>query len=237
MHRNSAARELCELIRASMPELLDESGGVLYSAAETLRPSDLYILGLNPGGGGGERIAARLGSLPTRTVNEYLDADWSGGGHRYEPGQHPFQKRLAWFVEALGYDLRSTCASNLIFTRSVGQEGAGYPGRADACWPAHELVLSIVQPRLILAIGNGPRSPYAYLRGKLGGEDLTPMSSGHGSWTCKAFRSAYDARSLLVLGIPHLSRYDIVNKERVVRWAQALVEPLARGSSVISNPP
>lgn len=113
-------REVRELLPSA---LLDKEGGVLNSTAETLRPGNLYILGLNPGGklGGGVTIRQDLEDLRRKTRNDYFE-QWgnyaAGNMANNEPGRHPIQRGLWWLTKELGYDLRKICASNLIFARS-----------------------------------------------------------------------------------------------------------------------
>ena len=148
-------------------EILNGSGSVIYSSAETLRPGKYYILGFNPGGDAAENkgnVKDSLNNLLTRKGNAYLDEDWSSKNRKYRCGNHPLQRHLAEVMNAIGEDLRDVCASNLIFLRSPDQYGVKYPAPAKACWRVHEMVLEIVQPRIILAFGNGQRSPYDFLR-------------------------------------------------------------------------
>ena len=205
------------LVERHAAPLLDESGAALYSGARTLRESALYVLGFNPGGSEGPTVRDsldRLTSDPDR--NEYGVA-W---GRDDEPGGHPLQRRLAWLLERLGYDVADVCASNLIFARTRDAVRAPYPEAADLCWPVHEAVLRDIRPHTLLVFGNGePRSTHAYVRRALTlVHDEVVHESGHGNWRCKSFRSRLDDRDLLVVGLPHLSRYDVVGKDTVVDW-------------------
>jgi hypothetical protein len=62
--------------------MLRLSGEVLYSAASTLRPGEVYLLGHNPGGDARNRdlptVGSSLDDLPTKTINSYLDTLWNG---------------------------------------------------------------------------------------------------------------------------------------------------------------
>lgn len=193
-------------------EVLSRSGSILYSAAHTLTKGDIYILGLNPGGNEGPSISQHLAELPNKTQNSYLDESW---GKRVDAdGQAPLQRRIKGLVNAVGADLRNICASNLIFMRSPNDKGIKFPKDADTCWPIHEKILDIVQPKLIIAFGNSLRSPYGYLFNKFNtdGHECI-IDSGHGSWKCRSFEAVIGVHKIYVVGFPHLSRYSPFNKD------------------------
>jgi hypothetical protein len=219
--------ELADFIsdaKRSLSQVLHRIGGILYSAADTLSQGDIYVLGLNPGGDGGPTIAQDLDALATKTDNCYLDESWENKIKRYNPGQAPLQLRLNWLINALGYDLRRVCASNIIFMKSRDARGLHYPGDADLCWPVHERILRVVRPKVILTFGNSfSLSPYAYLLQRLAASDHA-MSSGHGSWKCRGFETKMDNRRLFVVGIPHLSRYSPIGRQAVVDWLKKGIE-------------
>jgi hypothetical protein len=200
-------------------------GSLLYSSADTLQRGEVYLLGLNPGGDERQTIRESIAGLLHFKGNAYTDEDWSTPKRRYGAGGHPLQRNLSFLFAAMGWDLARTCASNLIFTRSVNQAGAEYPAVADICWPVHVEIMRIVQPRILLAFGNGSISPYAYLltkhlqrTGAYPFEQTTPAD--HGDWRCKAFHTVLEGRQLRVLGLPHLSRYTIKGRPRVCDWIQ-----------------
>jgi len=88
---------------------------------------------------------------------------------------------------------------------------------AKRCWPVHEAIMKVVSPRLIIAFGNSDVSPYAYLHNMLGGEqDYFP--SGHGNWAVKGFSASINDSPAYVIGLPHLSRYNIIGKGAVIEW-------------------
>lgn len=208
------------LVERHAAPLLDESGAALYSGARTLRDGDLYVLGFNPGGAEGPTVRESLDRLTTDPDRNEYEEDWGNGDG---PGGHPLQKRLRWLLEALGHDVGDVCASNLVFARSPGAAGVGYPATADLCWPVHEAVLRAVRPHTLLVFGDGEaRSTYSYVRRALAPVyDEARCHSHHGSWECKSFRARHDGRDLLVVGLPHLSRYDVTTKADVVEWVRS----------------
>lgn len=59
-------------------------------------------------------------------------------------------------------------AVNAIFVRSKGQRDLDEKEKLfDKCWPIHQTFLSIVQPTIVLFLGNGDDSAFAYLRKKV----------------------------------------------------------------------
>ncbi|TSA56931.1 MAG: hypothetical protein D4R39_03335 [Methylophilaceae bacterium] len=196
--------------------LLSRSGAILYSASHTLTKSDVYILGLNPGGTEDSSIGQDLAALPNRTENSYLDESW--GNRTGAAGEAPLQRRIKGLVNVVGVDLRNVCASNLIFMRSQNDKGIEYPKDANICWPIHENILTIVQPKLIIAFGNSLRSPYRYLFDNFnsdGHENI--FEAGHGTWKCRGCEVIISGHKIYVAGFPHLSRYSPFNKDGAIK--------------------
>lgn len=134
------------------------SGAVFYSGrAAFLKPSAIYILGLNPGGSVASQPQNTIGRHFTNWLtaeerySEYLDGEWADG----RPGEHGMQPRVRHFAEQLDIDLRETPASNLVFARSAdeAQLGAEASSLMELCWPVHEAVIDTLQPKLIICFG------------------------------------------------------------------------------------
>ena len=212
------------------PALLRSSGAVLYSSNRTLAPGRYYLMGLNPGGDPqGESVGQSLRSLLVYEGNAYLDEDWSTPRKTYGVGRAPLQRNVQLLGDAiLSVGVRTVCAANLIFCRSRVGVGIDYPSDADSCWPVHEVMIERVNPQALVVFGNGPKSPYAYLRAKLAGHG--PESSvlaGHADWTCRSFTTVLCGAERAVIGLPHLSRYKLGGRPRVARWIreQAGLQP------------
>ncbi len=211
--------------------LLEEKGCVLYSAFSTLKRGRFYILGLNPGGedGFGTTIAESFDELPQYTGNAYLDEAW---GKYEKKGEHPLQRHLKLLMEELGEDLKNVCASNLIFVRSKDQNGIeNFVEEAEKCWPVHEMILDIVKPRVIIAFGNGSISPFNFLHSnKINGEKYMEdeIPAKWGNWKCRSFggkiETSNETLDLLVLGIPHLSRYTVEGRQDVLNWLREKIK-------------
>ena len=216
-------------IRQILHPYKDCSGKFLYSAYETLALGDLYFLGINPGGtihnDPSEVIGSSLELLPGRIKNEFLDDTWRGK----KPGTSTLQKRVQKLIQGIGYDIRSVCASNLIFIRSKNLTNLeNFNQLCQACWPVHELIITeIVKPKVILTMGTDKKSASGFLyerHYKKFKEDaeLTLFASGHGRTRCQYFRTVVNDHPLLVIAVPHLSRHNL--SDPAIDHIRSLVE-------------
>jgi hypothetical protein len=162
--------------KKSLKNILDESGRILYSSCETLKPGKYYFLGFNPGEGeeNTETIQESLDHLRLFKENAFCDekklgiADWSGAKRTFTPGQHPYQMAFKFLFNKLGvHDPRTICASNLIFKRSRDEKSAGYSDLVEVCWQVHKTILEIVQPEAIITFG---KKPFEFVLQQCGGE-------------------------------------------------------------------
>ena len=208
--------EIPKIAKKALSDVLNEWGGILYSSHETLKPGDVYLLGFNPGGVDGNPVEQSINSMLTNTSNSYLDESWGNGSGKWDRGEAPLQKRVQWVLESFGLNTREVCASNLIFLQSPKAADIRY-SLAEKCWPVHEAIINIVQPKLIIAFGNSAVSPYGYLQSMLGGK-AEYFPSGHGNWSIKGFRCKINRLPVYVSGIPHLSRYSPIGKYQIIEW-------------------
>lgn len=223
---DDTVQELVRTARKVLESVLHLSGNVLYSGVETLRPAPVYLLGLNPGGDPKDDIlrkqtlSSTLDGLPGKNTNEWLDVSWRRNGIRTPPGQSLLQQRVQALLGNLGLDPRSVCSANLVFMRSPDAATSRFQEFAPLCWPVHEAILRIVQPRLIVSLGTSDTSPYGYLKSiwRPMSEDTIP--SGHGDWSCRAFSSGH----YRVAGIPHPGRYAIDRHPEVTRWMRRMMD-------------
>lgn len=202
-----------------------ESGALLYSGLQTLVPGPLYLLGTNPGGEYGETIAKSLlrkGQDPTH--NEYLHGCWEWRGVEKPAGEHPLQQRIIHLISHLGLPVCEVCASNLILIQSSRVARLGdFMKVAKKCWPIHQFILEHLQPKAIIAFGNGAKSAYAWLR-QCAGEPEESFPADHGHWKCRTFAGAIHGPRVRVIGLPHLSWYDVRTKPEVLKWVKEQVK-------------
>ncbi|HRN71228.1 MAG TPA: hypothetical protein PLS49_08680 [Candidatus Woesebacteria bacterium] len=218
--------------RKLLSPILNESGGILYSSGDTLKKGLIYILGLNPGGADGPTIEDSLNVIFSSKENAYLDEDWSTDKHKYKIGCHPLQKRIKYLSDYLGYNLRNICCSNLIFVRSLDQQGCNFDYNANLCWEVHKLIIDVICPKILLVFGNSKISPYFFVKTQHEkyfdnniSEDV--KQSGHGNWSCRSFITNLFGNETLILGLPHLSRYRIIDykndRKIVLHWIKKKV--------------
>ena len=210
--------EIPQIARNNLSGHLDKPGSILYSSHETLKPGDVYLLGFNPGGSGGNPVEQSINQLLTNTTNAYLDEEWENQNGNWPKGEAPLQKRIQWILKSITLNPRDIRASNLIFFQSREASDISF-SLAKKCWPVHAAILSIVKPKLIVSFGNSGTSPYGYLHSILGcDEKEESFPSGHGNWKIKGFNSQINGRSIYVAGLPHLSRYSPIGKNHVIEW-------------------
>jgi len=208
--------DLINIGKKNLPLILDKKGELIYSSHETLKKGDIYLLGLNPGGEGFITIENHLNKLLVKETNSYLDESWKNKITTWPIGQAPLQKRVDYLLTNLGYKTKDICASNLIFVSSRSSSEINY-GLAGYCWRFHESILDIIKPKIILCFGISDISSYSFLLALYSGVEST-VKSGHGNWECRAFATLINGRKTTIVGIPHLSYYNIVGKEKVMNW-------------------
>jgi hypothetical protein len=211
--------EIINRIQIHLEPILNESGSVVFSSVDTINKGDIYTLGLNPGGKVDITINDTLNELPKKKRNAYIDESWGNGKNSdYIPGKHPLQHNYTGLIHALGYDPKDVFSTNLIFTRSQGQYGAYYPERANICWKAHQEFIKIIDPKYFIVFGNSRISPFQYIKNKYSLEISDSFESGHGIWKCFSCFGEIEGKKRVLIGVPHLSRYYIVNHENVIQW-------------------
>lgn len=148
-------------VAAVIPKaLLRHSGKAFYSGrnAFVANPA-LFILGGNPGGSPDSNASETIESH-TRWVADKAPSNWSA--YRDEswkgkpPGQQGMQPRILHALRTVGLDPGLVPASNVVFVRSarhVELEG-DFETLAEQCWPFHEYVLHVMQPRVVLCLGS-----------------------------------------------------------------------------------
>ena len=138
--------------------LLAKSGKVFYTGRGAFcGPSDIYILGLNPGGDpqaqAGETIGADLRRFREGPAwwSDYADESWHGA----PPGTWGMAPRVLHMLASLGEDPRAVPASNVIFVRSSTEATLERNKDAllEAYWPVHRAVIDALRIRIVLCFG------------------------------------------------------------------------------------
>lgn len=190
--------------------LRDRSGGVLQSAEATLRPGDIYFIGINPGGEDGgvdSQLPLIHESLAmSRMGCNAFDQDWSRERAGYPPGQSPMQRRFKHIAARLGKSYGEIAATNLTFTRSrsVGVH-PGMTAELGHCLRVHARFLDVVKPSTIWLMGSTGEIENA-MRLRVAKQDWRP--SGYSNWTIGRGAVDFCGREYQLCHTPHLSFWD-----------------------------
>ena len=207
-------------------ELNNQPGSLLYSSISTLSKSKLYFLGLNPGGVPDNKSTILdhlnfMTDVNNKNFNEYCDGIWKPGGIERPRGQSILQRRVQFLLSSLANNTRNVFASNLIFKRSTNEAMLNNKNvLAEICWKIHLKFLSIVNPSLILVMGN---FCFEFIRSKMINiVDYKSFVSGHANWECEFVKGELNEMKTKLIKIPHLSRYNIVANHEVVDWIKLI---------------
>jgi hypothetical protein len=214
--------KLVEFIKYELKDKIKEPGETLYSSVDVFTKGDIYFIGTNPGGENNYSIEDDLEKLKSKTTNGYLDEVWETRKGIPKAGQDTLQIRATKLINEIGYDMRNVCSSNLIFFKSRNLDELEYDFNqaANLCWPIHEKILSVVQPKLIIAFGNSDEnSPFSYIQNKfkIPVNEIEKMKIGHGNYQAKSFRISNKTINCHFVALPHLSRFIIKNPD-IYSW-------------------
>jgi len=221
--------------RSMQPKLYNQSGGLMLSGIDALKPGFAYIMGLNPGGDpeapGHERSI--LESVHEhRNFSCYADECWqrrctgpAGACEHVSDGRVlpqflvKHQRNMIALAAALGAAPQEIFSANAIFGRSTSratleeQTGFSMAEWWDACWPVHQEFLSIVRPRVIISLGYGMNSSaFGLLWPKAGSPPYQRVGdeSRRGGWSFPAHCQLADGEfETMVIGVPHPSYMEI----------------------------
>ena len=188
--------------------LMDESGSVFYSGREAFdRPSDLYILGLNPAGRvkdhADDTIMAHLLGLGQKPDNwsAYRDDPCEGAA----PGTKPMQRRTLHLFKRIGRDPGLVPASNVIFKRSSRESTLEGDVRdlAPLCWPFHHAVIDTLRVRVIVCLnGTAARWVRRQVRAHAQVDEFT--ESNKRCWQSCTYRAA-SGLTVVALSAPSIA--------------------------------
>jgi len=195
-------------------DMLDAPGAVLYSSAATVRPSSVYLMGLNPGGEGGSSLRDNLASARAGK-NAYLDEAWENRRGRYAPGMAPLQLRVVAVCDRLGIPIQDVPASNLVFTRSrnVGAHKS-FQAAISLCAPVHTLLLQAIQPKLLFTFGC-----IDWIKKAADSLDFESKKARHGSWDAHRGQIRMFGQDMQFANVPHMSYWHSITRTDVVDWA------------------
>jgi len=199
-----------------------EPGSILYSGNETLAKGDYYFLGDKPGGNTNlsvsiDTVMDQLKRTDT-SFNEYFQGIWKKRNQAPSPpGGAILQLRIKILFSRLGINLRKTCSSNLIFVRSpvLNELHINKDIAEERCWEIHKIMLSIVQPKIIIVFGDNA-GDFIISKMKID-EESEPyvLPSRKKDYIFRSIRGTVQLdnpdleHKICLLSLPHLSRFKI----------------------------
>ena len=151
--------DFAKLIPESM---MHRSGKAFYSGRLAFNSqSDLYILGVNPGG--------KPEEYPHETVNSHTEwvlerspENWSAyrdeswGTRGAEAGSRGMQPRVLHLFRKIGINPGEVPSSNAVFARSSRKATlkGDYRQMASTCWRFHQAVIDGTGARVVVCLGN-----------------------------------------------------------------------------------
>ncbi len=109
----------------------------------------------------------------------------------------------------LGYDINQVCATNLIYERSSRETDLTLE-QFDCYKPLLLRTFDLVMPTVVIAFGKKPLLVLQEQFSRLLSRHDFP--SGHGTWKISIIKGVIRGRNVTVIGLPHLSRYSLVNR-------------------------
>lgn len=145
-------------------------GHPFYSGRSAFsEPSDLYTLGIHPGGDGGPSIREHIEHVLQRQPadwSDYRDMRWDGA----EPGQRPLQRNMLHLLKETGKEPHKVPSSQAVFLNALDADafkrkyGRAYEELADECWPFHKAVIDELGVKVVAVYGKRSAD---YVRQKL----------------------------------------------------------------------
>ncbi len=209
------------------PSLLNKSGRVFYSGSRAFsRQSQLYVLGLNPGGSPEQQlnntIKKDIEAISSRPEDwsAYEDESWEGK----PKGAHGMQPRVRHLFNKIGLNPCNVPSSNVVFVRSarIEQLKKELPDLLDVCWPIHQAVISHLGIRAIVCMG---KVAGTWVRKKIGANELIDsfVETNNRRWLSTTHRSVV---GLKVCTLTHPS---------TANWCSSAADPTALVSRALET--
>jgi hypothetical protein len=225
--------ELRDLVVSHLPPAMHtRSGAVLGVGVDMIKPSNLYVMGLNPGGDPDTIRTAIIDALaqPSGTSG-YTHECWQrnctepmgrcqhvdDNGRVIDRALTKHQRNYRAVVGAFGKAPEEVPTANAIFARSASlallekQTSHNAAEWWRLCWPVHQAILREVMPVTIVTLGRGEvTSAFGLLRREAGYPDVRQIGES-GRRGGKAFdwqiKLGDVTLSTTVIGVPHPSWY------------------------------
>ena len=198
--------EFAELVPES---LLDKSGAAFYSGRCAFgAPSDLYILGANPGGTPenlpddtvAKNVRSALKEAPLNW-SDYRDGCWTPRCTKTR-----LQRGVMHLCDRLELDPGEVPASEVVFlrSRSLNEFEGNFEQLADQCWPFHQAVIDRLGVKVVACIGKRAGN---WVRHQLNAHELIDWFSERNKrrWESHSHRSK---KGIIVVTLSHPSQAD-----------------------------
>lgn len=183
----------------------------LSCPAKNLEGAEVAFIGLNPGG---SSVDADHGEIAMSEGSAYRDERWAG----YEAGQSPLQKQVLSLFALLKQRPEDVLSGNLVPFRSPDWKTLADPEFSvrfgEGLWAE---VLEIARPSLVVTMGDQATKSVCKL---LNVQKLERKKVGWGNVSAKRGTHEYGT----IVGLPHLSRFGIMNRDASKLQLQELFE-------------
>lgn len=143
-----------DFVKEVPDSLLDKPGSVFLSGRRAFNSqSDLYLLGLNPGGDSDKTVRKDINNVLHHSQKDwcaFCDERWKKSGD----GKNAMQRGPLYLFKKVGRNPRCVPASELVFLRSSNFKLLANPDAlTDKCWPFHQAVIDKLGARVIVCLG------------------------------------------------------------------------------------
>lgn len=187
---------------------------LLASPESTLNRASISFIGLNPGGSA-VTTEHSVYAMP-EGQSAYVDESWAG----YDPGQSPLQRQVRALYARMDVAPSDVLAGNLVPFRSPDwaslQDPKGSLKFGRSLWSR---ILTKAAPPIVFTMGGETTKALTSI---LGVTDATRYPVGWGNVT--AVRGKFKGGTLI--GLPHLSRFGIMNRSASAEFLDELFHRL-----------
>ena len=189
-------------VKDLLSKIYSEKGEVIYSKASTLSEGKYYLIGLNPG------IYENESRTVGGSIENFLCNQNDENYYLNTLGELKENVLRLFSKEYFDYDFEKVFTTNLIFTTTKDSDKiTNYKELVNICWPVHKMALCLINPDIIICIGNGYKSSFTKFHKE--------FKIGNNIWKRKAFGTfnikveeicfRNDSKQRLLIGLPHLS--------------------------------
>jgi hypothetical protein len=188
---------------------MSETGQIIYSGIDTLRPGDFYFIGSNPGVDRSNRVLKEL-PLNMENWSAYTQQCWRCGEltgcTKHSKTFH--QNNVVALMVELGLRPEDTFATNLIFREGLKPKLAYADVDMNRYWRLHRRLLMKVKPKYIVCLGNNlDKDEYSAFRivRALADKKTKVVKREQGKFFRAAFNLEGGGITPMVIGVRHPS--------------------------------